>query len=137
MRVLVFVLHPTSCPGLGLSSRTTWWWKSRRKRRRRREGCEGIRQPVPSLPGSPRLALCDLITWPLADTVALIYLDLLISLLSLHQKENSHTCEEDVLNHTLRIKIYACMQMRRQLNIVFIGIYWLLSSYLTLGQMEG
>lgn len=24
MRVLVFVLHPTSCPGLRLSSSTTW-----------------------------------------------------------------------------------------------------------------
>jgi len=34
--------------------------------------CEGIHQPVPSLPGSLRLALCDLITEPLAGKAALI-----------------------------------------------------------------
>lgn len=78
MRVLVFVLHPTSCPRLGLSSSTTWWRKSRRRRKRGRGeggqggGCEGIRQPVPSLPSSPRLALCDLITRPLVGTAALM-----------------------------------------------------------------
>ena len=80
MRVLVFVLHPTSCPRLGLSSSTTWWRKSRRRRRKRWRGgeggqgggCEGIRQPVPSLPSSPGLTLCDLITRPLVGTAALM-----------------------------------------------------------------
>lgn len=64
--VLVFVLHPTSCPGLRLSSSTTWWGKVGGG------GCEGIHQPVPSLPGSQRLSLCDLITRPLAGTAALM-----------------------------------------------------------------
>lgn len=35
-------------------------------------GCEGIHQPVPSLPGSQRLSLLDLITRPLAGKAALI-----------------------------------------------------------------
>lgn len=34
--VLVFLPHPTSCPGLRLSSSTTWWRKRRRRKRTRR-----------------------------------------------------------------------------------------------------
>lgn len=49
---------------------TTWWRKSIGGGQG--GGCEGIRQPVPSLPSSPRLALCDLITRPLAGTAALM-----------------------------------------------------------------
>lgn len=65
-RVLVFVLHPASCPGLSLRSSTTWWGRVGGGR------CEGIRQPVPSLPSSQRLTPCDLITWPLAATASLM-----------------------------------------------------------------
>lgn len=64
--VLVFVLHPTSCPERRLSSSTTWWGRVGGG------GCEGIHQPVPSLPGSQRLTPCDLITRPLAGTAALL-----------------------------------------------------------------
>lgn len=64
--VLVFVLHPTSCPRLRLSSSTTWWGRVGGG------GCEGIRQLVPSLPGSQRLTLCDLITRPLVGTATLM-----------------------------------------------------------------
>lgn len=35
-------------------------------------GCEGIHWPLPSLPGCLRLALCNLITQPLAGTAALM-----------------------------------------------------------------